>query len=329
MIETMTFEEQVRKRTPMYIRNEGVIGLLNGVILDCIELCKTDEITFEISILGDNDFKFVVQSQHNLQPFIEQFAQDTKESPHYFPNYFPKVLNVLSDRFEIQTENNSKTTIYFSIDKAVLPKTDIDYVKFSESVFQIALLNRQCEIITVDKRRKYLTQNYYHFPQGIFYLFERATTEVLGTPQFMIRFDGKIHSYAFQIGLAYRTDWFPTPNIISFANDIHTSCGGSLVDGVLDGLISACRKYAKENNLSTFKVSRKKLLNGLILLCAVRGQEFSYGGSWKQSLEDETVRKEVKKLISTLALGFFTNQKEKADKFLWRFDTAQLTSSMY
>ncbi|WP_462220605.1 hypothetical protein [Ferruginibacter sp.] len=160
-------------------------------------------------------------------------------------------------------------------------------------------------------------------------MFDRAITEVLGKPEFELTFDGKVNSNTYQIGLAYRTDWYPSPNAISFANDIHTVCGGSLVDGILDGLINACKVYAKGNNLTTFKINKKKFTNGLILICAVRGEEYRYGGSWKETLEDSVVRKQAKKLVSKLALDFFNNQKEKADKFLWRFDTTQLASGMY
>ncbi len=191
------------------------------------------------------------------------------------------------------------------------------------------MLNRQCEVITIDKRQKYLTQNYYHFPQGVFYLFDRATTEVLGKPEFKLTFDNEINSNKYQIGLAYRTDWFPSANVISFANNVHTICGGSLVDGILEGLINACKIYAKENNLTTFKINKKKFVNGLILICAVRGEDYKYGGSWKETLEDAVIKKEAKKVVEKLALDFFNNQKEKADKFLWRFDTTQLTSGMY
>ena len=78
-----------------------------------------------------------------------------------------------------------------------------------------------------------------------------------------------------------------------------------------------------------FKVSRKKLNNGLILVCAVRGNGFTYGGSWQEALEDEAVRKEIKKVVTALALDFFNSEKEKAATFIWRFDTTQLTSGMY
>jgi DNA gyrase/topoisomerase IV subunit B len=323
--QTITFGESVRKRPFMYIGNDCVVGLLNGLITDCIELCKTDKITFEITMSGDNDFILGITTQQDLNRFWQSFSSDNSG----FNNYFPKVLKVVSSRFEIKTINQIKSEIHFSFDKEVISNTTIDYLKLSEKVLQLALLNRQSEIITIDQRQKYINQNYYHFPQGVFYLFDRAATEVLGKPEFKLTVDNKVDNNSYQIGLAYRTDWFPTPNVISFANDVHTVCGGSLVDGVLDGLVNACKTYVKENNLTTFKVNRKKFVNGLILICPVRGQDFKYGGSWKETLEDDTVRKEVKKLVATLALDFFKTHKDTADKFFWRFDTTQLTSGMY
>lgn len=320
----MTFEESVRKRPHMYIGNDGVIGLFEGLFIDCIELCKTDEITFEILISGDNDFTLGLTSQHDLNLFIKQFSYVSEE----LSNYFPQVLKAVSETFKIITKENSKTEIAFSFDKKVILNTNIDYLKLNEKVIQIALLNSRCEIITIDKRQKYLIQNYYHFPQGAFYLFDRATTEVLGKPEFKLTFDDKVNSNKYQIGLAYRTDWYPTPNVISFANDIQTICGGSLVEGILDGLINACKTYVKENNLTAFKIRRKQFLNGLIIVCAVRGEDYKYSGSFKETLEDVIVKKQAKKIIAKLTLDFFNNQKEKAGKFLWRFDTTQFTREM-
>jgi DNA gyrase/topoisomerase IV subunit B len=160
-------------------------------------------------------------------------------------------------------------------------------------------------------------------------LFDRATTEILGKPEFKLVFDDELSKNKYQIGLAYRSDWHPTPNVISFANDVHTVCGGSLVDGILDGLITACKKYVKENGMLTFKIKRKKFFNGLIIVCTVRGDTFLYGGSFKETLENDEVKKQIKKTTEKLVSQFFKNNKDKADKFLWRFDTTQLTSGMY
>lgn len=323
MTQPLSFEESVRKRPFMYIG--CIVGLLEGLLVDCIELCKTDEIIFEIMISGDNDFTLGLTSPHDLNPFIQQFTNKNKE----FSHYFPKVLKIISETFEISKKENSKTEIVFSFDKKIIADTNIDYLMLTEKVVQLALLNRKCEIVTIDKRQKYLTQNYYHFPQGVFYLFDRATTEILGKPEFKLTFDDEINSIQYQIGLAYRIDWYPTPNVISFVNNIQTVCGGSLVDGILDGLIIACRTYVKENNLINFKINRKKILNGLIIVCAVRGVDYKRDRNYKQTLEDDTIKKQAKKIIAKLVLDFFNNQKEKADKFLWRFDTTRLFSGMY
>ena len=191
------------------------------------------------------------------------------------------------------------------------------------------MLIRGSEFLNIDIRAKYAIQNYFCFSQGVFYIFDRATTEVLGKPEFKLKIDSKINDNSYQIGLAYRTDWFPTPHIVSFANDIRTVCNGSLVDGVLDGLVSACKTYVKGNKQSLFKINRKKLINGLILICAVRGQEFKYGGSWKETLEDDAVKKEAKQLVAKSALEFFESQSEITDKFFNRFDTGELSSRMY
>jgi DNA gyrase/topoisomerase IV subunit B len=324
MIKTMTFEESVRKRPYMYIGNDGLVTLFEGLLTDCIKLYKTDDISFEILISGDNSFSLGLISKHDINPFIQRFTDKDVTSSIYLP----QVLKIVTDTFEITTKDNAKTEISFSFDKTIIPNTSLDYLKLISKMLLFAILNRHCEIITIDKRQKHLSQNYFHFPQGVFYLFNNAITEALGNPVFKITFDDKVYDNIYQIGLAFRTDWHPVPQVVSFANNVQTICGGSLVEGILDGLAHACKTYVKANNLIIYKVSRKKLLNGLILVCAVRGNEYKYGGSFKETLEDNIVRKQAKKIIATLAIRFLNTQKEIADKFLVRFSTTPLPSRL-
>ncbi len=81
--------------------------------------------------------------------------------------------------------------------------------------------------------------------------------------------------------------------------------------------------------MQEYKIRRKKFMNGLILVCAVRGGDFRYGGSFREKLEEQEIRTEAKKLVCKSALNFFKNQKEQTNKFLWRFDTTQLANEMY
>ena len=317
------FEESVKKRPAMFIGNDGLTGFLIGLLTNCLELCAADKILFEITIAGDNDFSLEISSEGNVEAFLSAFYA----KPGHIIYYFPKVLTYLAERFEI-VKKESKTQILFAIDKTVIADTSVDYSKLSEKVLQLALLNRHCEILIKDQRGKYPEQNYYHFPQGIFYLYERAMKDALGKPEFNITFDGSINAYSYQIGLAYRSDWFPEPAVGCFVNNVQIS-GGSLVDGVMEGLITACRTYVKKNDLKTHKIKRKKFINGLILVCAIRGEEDSYDGNWKHMLENDDVFQDVKKRIYDLVLEFFDADQERAKGFLWRFDTTAMTSAMF
>jgi DNA gyrase/topoisomerase IV subunit B len=321
----MTFEDSVKKRPYMYIGNDGVVELFARLLTDCIQLCKTDDISFKIIISAENDFSIGFSSRHDLIPFLQHFTKKDTDSKFYLP----KVLKIISKKMEIVKKSISKMQINFSFNETLISDINIDYLKLSNMILQVALLNRQTKIITIDKRQKHLNQNYYHFPQGIFYLFEKATAEVLGKPEIKLTFEQNINSNKYQIGLAYRTDWFPVPNIESFANDVHTVCGGSLVDGILDGFYSACKVYAKGKKIKKLNINRKKLLNGLIIVCAVRGNNFVYGGSFKEILEDNEVKKQVQKIIHDLVLCYFEEEKNKAAKFLVRFDETQFASKLY
>jgi DNA gyrase/topoisomerase IV subunit B len=251
-IKPLDFSEHVKKRPFMYFGN--IISLFLGLVTDCIELSKTDKILFKIILLGDNDFAINISTNSSISLFLEHFTRKTNNFENY---YLPQVLKTISKTFYIKKENDYEITISFSFDKIIIQNTTIDYLNLTEKALLISVLNKQIEILTIDKRHKYLSQNYYHFPEGIFYLFDKINKEVLGKPKFKITIDDIINSNQYQIGLAYRTDWYPTPHILSFANNTETKCGGSLVDGIFDGLLSACKAYVKKNNLDTFKVKRK------------------------------------------------------------------------
>ena len=310
----------------MYIGNNGTIGLFVGIIHDCIKICRTDNILFTISILKNNNFSFSISASNDLLPFIQSFNL-TESFSH---DYFPSVLKILSTKFDIIEMNTcTKVLINFELDTSILKNTNVEYQKLSESVLQITLLNRGTEIIIKDTRQKYINQNYFSFTQGIFYLFDRAKNEVLGKPEFQVTFDDKVGDNKYQIALAYRTDWYPNPLIKSFANDVNTICGGTLVDGIIDGLLIACKKYVTDNNLTTFKIKRKKLYNGLIIICSVRGQNFEYGGSFRETLEDKSVKVQAKKIITKLVSDNFKKDLNIVNNFLWRFDEQRFTSRMY
>jgi len=321
----MTIEESIRKRPAMYIGNDGTLGLLGMLVTNCIAFSRTDKISFEILLQGQNEFVLRTQSIHDLTKFWNSFDHGEQENPVSAL----RMVKALSSKFEYKRLEDGENQLDFSFDTEVLNEVVIDYMQLLESMLLVAMLNRNCKILTIDKRQHFLSQNYFHLPEGIFYFFERTVNAALGKPGVLVKYDGKLNDRYYQIGLAYRTDWFPHASVTSFANDVHTSLGGSLVDGIMDGIIAACKKYVRQKQLENLKVKRRKFTNGLILVCAVRGEEFSYGGSFKERLDNDSVRKDSKALVTKLVLEFFQGKTDVASGFLCRFDSAGIGSAMF
>lgn len=129
--------------------------------------------------------------------------------------------------------------------------------------------------------------------------------------------------------MGYRTDWFPQPQIVSFANDNHTGCNGALIDGIRAGLKRGCKKYVKKNNLMDHKIKKEKFISDLILIASVRGKEFQFEGSFKEILVSDEINKVSKKLLNKLTFDFLQNNKIKTNEFLNRFDKSGLIYDIF
>ena len=61
------------------------------------------------------------------------------------------------------------------------------------------------------------------------------------------------------------------------------------------------------NHLETHKIKSRKFRNGLIIVCAVRGENFKYERSFREQLMDEEVEIQAEKLHRN-SLKLFENQ---------------------
>lgn len=325
LIEISDFNKHVRKRPGMYIGasgEKGMIILLIGLIQDCISICKTTELVANISLREDKLISFQLISKHDISGFGKTLDQKVKGLDHI--NL--RILKAISDSFELINNSKNMCSFKFDVSPSFVDIKSLDYQFLNQELLEFSILNRNIHILLLDSRGIHQNQNYYHFPEGIAYWYNRKCNDVLGTPEFKITYDDFYNNLEFQIILAYRADWYPQPNVLSYSNDLLNSCGGSLNEGVLDGFIIGCRRFVKENNLTQFKIKKKKFFNGLILICSVRGRKFRYAGSFNERLDDEPVKKKVKKLMTEKTMKYMTENKEKTMNFLWRFDDTQLMS---
>ncbi len=323
MVESIDFSDHVRKRPGMYLGStgsSGVIELLKGLVADCMEVSQADSYFFKIMFLAENKYSIVIEASTALDRFMHKLEDDD-----FIENFHLKVCKILSVDFELTAKEDGRMHLTFKLDDSIFTE-DIDYIEFSEVFTLWACLNKTANVFVIDKRNDFINQNYFSFPEGVKYFYDRLSKKAIGEPKFKISFDGRINEREYQIYLGYRTDWYPEPVIASFANDVQTFCGGSLINGIMKGLASGCRKYAKDNKLDDLKIRKKKLSNGLIVVATVRAKGLKYGGSFREFLDSPEVEKDVRTVIKRLTLEYFCEHEEVTDRFLSRFNERDLLS---
>jgi len=327
-IKSLNIKEQFQQRPGMFLGSSGVKGIVAlfiGLIEDVISVNESNQLFIKLEFDKHKQIHLEIRSHYLSSKLIEELESDKINQSLFILS----ILKKISDVFIITVDEPKKFKCVFSIDFSIFREDLNDFQLLNEAILQCAILNRNTKILLIDRRNKYLEQNYHHYPEGVLYLYKRICNEVLGSPNFQIEFDSELDDYKLQIVLAYRTDWFPNSTIISYANDENTPCGGDLVDGIFEGFINGCRKHVAKQKLDKYKIRKKKFKNGLILVCSIRGKEFEYGGSFKTSLIDNDVKILAKKLLVKLTVKYLAENPEIAEKFLFRFDDSNLMSKVF
>jgi len=311
----MITEEFVRRRPALFIGNHGVLDLMRGLLLECIAICETDDLFFTITLTGKNDFSLEIKSLQSLSLLAAQFTKEPQERKYLMPF----VLSVFAASFDKKMMGEQAVSMRFSLDEPAFGKVTVDYLNLIERCLDIAVLNRKVKLLLVNEQTEPHSKQYLHFPQGIFYLFSRLKENTIGALRFELEFDGLVKNNHFQIAMGFGAKWFPQPFIHSFANDIRTVEHGSLVEGILNGLMRASKKYAALHSIPDLSFRSRKLCTGMLLVAAVRGKEFTYGGSFKETLEDDEVKKQADDITYEFALAFWENHPSEAYSFFNRF----------
>ena len=319
----LSFEEAVRKRPGMYIgaapNGKGIVYLVKHLILN-LYYQSNAKLFCHFSIWGGNRFQLEIRSDGDISDFLSsldhkrQSLQNISRHDGYL-----LYLTILSRTLDIENISSSKIILTWEMDNEIFIDTAIDFNYLSDSLMRIAALNRDIKILLTNHTQAYLNQVYHDYPQGLKYLFDRYITEQAPMCEFKLCYDESIGTNHYQVYLAYRMDWHPSPKIESFI-DNHPSCSSNdFVKGVLKGFISGVRKVAKNSGHQEYKIEKNKFYNGLILICSVHRDDYQWSETSKGYYEGEDVKEEIKKVFEDLTLRFFDTNNDVAEKFLHRF----------
>lgn len=321
-------EDSIRKRPAMYIGNDGIYDLIYILLNQTVRFIQNDFLFFTIFIINNKKTIIEINTKYDLEKLLRFYSNN---STYNFDFLSPIILKALSTKYYSNRKNNENTiVINFEIDDSLIFKSFIDFQKLCTVLLKFAVINRNSEVLIKDKRKKYLLQNYFHFQEGIFYYFDHMKSEVLRKGLFEIKYDNSINNIHYQFGINYRKDWYPNIEQISFINEDNTIYGGSHINGIIKGLTKGFKKYAQSKNLENYTIKKSKLINGLIIACSIKTKyQPIFLGSFKGTLDDKNIEKQLESLVSELTYEFLINNSIIFTDFSHRFDNNHISSMMY
>ncbi len=346
-IQVLTMREAILKRPGMYIGNPDLRGY-NQMIAYLLEDLLDEN---EGDVLFEAEFhpkkRTSLKIRHvQLQPLIDylaEFAVDFEQGRPALIRFGLPVLCTLSEFTEVGIDHAGERIVFkgingvlettrtpseakeemisidFVCDKKIFKDFEIDYDIVNLLFRRFAILNPSLKIISTDLSSAEMQRNVYCFPGGIFKEmdYQEAQLKYSGL-KMRLDLEERINGYDYQISIAYGELWPETTVIRTYAANIETFLGGSLEDGVLDGLLSAMRQLISENQLD-FVLNKKELKRQLIMIAAVKGPAIVFSGSIKAALGMPQVRKAAKVLVSGKVKEYLAANPAIAEKMLEQF----------
>ncbi|AWX69607.1 DNA topoisomerase (ATP-hydrolyzing) subunit B [[Mycoplasma] anseris] len=269
------------------------------------------------------------------------------------------VVNALSDHFEVWVKRDGKlhyqefingghpikplevigavdvndtgTRIKFHPDYLVMEKVDFDFGTIVDHAKQIAYLNKGLRI-TCEDLNKNVKRNFY-FEGGIIdYVNELNKGKKLIIPN-VIYAEGTFkdkqenaEDVMVEVALQYNESY--SSNIVSYANNIQTSEGGTHEQGFYDSLTRIYNNYAEENKLfknANEKISREDVKEGLVAIISIKHTDPIFEGQTKGKLENKDARIATNKVLSETLERFMIENPDHAKAIIEKCLAAQRT----
>ncbi|AWX42893.1 DNA gyrase subunit B [Metamycoplasma cloacale] len=269
------------------------------------------------------------------------------------------VVNALSDHFEVWVKRNGKlhyqefrnggkpvkplevigevepndtgTKVKFHPDYTVMEKVDFDFGTIVDHAKQIAYLNKGLKISCEDVAKN-VKRNFF-FEGGIIdYVNELNKGKKVIIPNviyasgsFKDKTEGS-EDVLVEVAMQYNETY--SSNIVSYANNIQTSEGGTHEQGFYDSLTRIYNNYAEENKLfknANEKINRDDVKEGLVAIISIKHTDPIFEGQTKGKLENKDARIATNKVISESLEKFMIENPDFAKAIIDKCLAAQRT----
>lgn len=323
----------VRQRPGMFVGNRNVQGLNNMLGLMIEELIENANSLTEIAIDFNADDSIKIKAIGvDANAFINTLTDaDTNtfffalpsiiglsEFAEIIVNRPPLVLWFKSNQGDYssaastsQSETDS-IELCFKPDNSIFENVGNDYEIFNSVFKKYALLNRNIKIISQDKRTSPEQSILFYYPNGLSHLIDyKIGRQFFNPPRFRLDLNSVIGEYSYQVCICVLDCSATSSCLTTFANNDELIHGGSLIDGIFSGIVTAFRKVSGNN-----KIKKKKVLKHLLLVASVKGKSFKYTGGTKTALNMPAMKKEIKHFVSAEIQSHLITNPTLAEKVI-------------
>jgi len=341
----------IRKRPGMYIGQPNTFGLINvfqNLFDDLIS--QQGEIYHEFKFYSAKHFKIEIKNIA-FEKMIELFNPilfSSKSNENHINNIFVLILIGVCEHIKISINNSEEIFVingkkglikYKSeikqnktnnlVVECILDDSIFSHIHFSFEYYynffkQIAFLNNNLILVFKDYTTKYKQKNVFHFPNGIFeqlnyakYINSKYFNSYLNDFK-NIEIEKEEDGFQYRIGISFNDFWI-NDNIKTFAGNVETINGGSLKNGIIEGIYKVLNKLSKENS-KILNISRKNIKKNTLIFASLKGDEYSFAGATKSELDMPKIKTAAYKMvIKELETYFIENSDNNINLILEKY----------
>ena len=253
----------------------------------------------------------------------EWLIATVKRGGHIYEQHFARG-KAQGDIEVVGDTKESGTTIQFMPDEEIFDTTEFSKEVLVNKFRETAFLNKGVRITLIDEREEEPGEEVFHYEGGIKSFVEYINRSKNAITNDIIYFDKSMDDCELEIAMQY-TDGY-SENVLTFANNIHTTEGGYHLTGFRNALTRALNDYGRKANIIKEKeenLSGDDAREGLTAIVSVKLKEPQFEGQTKSKLGNSEVQGIVNTACYQELNDYFELHPQEGKKIIEKAISAQ------
>lgn len=253
----------------------------------------------------------------------EWLIATVKRGGHIYEQHFARG-KAQGDIEVVGDTKESGTTIQFMPDEEIFDTTEFSKEVLVNKFRETAFLNKGVRITLIDEREEDPSEEVFHYEGGIKSFVEYINRSKNAITNDIIYFDKSMDDCELEIAMQY-TDGY-SENVLTFANNIHTTEGGYHLTGFRNALTRAFNDYGRKANIIKEKeenLSGDDAREGLTAIVSVKLKEPQFEGQTKSKLGNSEVQSIVNSVAYQELNDYFELHPQEGKKIIEKAISAQ------